>query len=75
MRMVWGVVWLFVGSLGGVLGAGGVFDCGFGVRWGVVWGRWLVWGRVRLARRVVRCGGCDVLCLLVWSQQRAAMWS
>ena len=33
MRMVWGVVWLLLGSLGGVLGAGEVFDCGL---WGPV---------------------------------------
>ena len=45
-RMVWGVVWFLLGSLGGVLGAGGVFGRGVGVRWGVVSGLWLVWGRV-----------------------------
>ena len=41
-----GVVWFLLGSLGGVLGAGGVFGRGVGVRWGVVSGLWLVWGRV-----------------------------
>ena len=51
MRMVWGVVWFLLGSLGGVLGVGGVFRRGVGVRWGVVSGLWLVWGRVWLARR------------------------
>ena len=41
-----GVGWFLLGSLGGVLGAGGVFGRGVGVRWGVVSGLWLVWGRV-----------------------------
>ena len=72
MRMVLGVGLFLLGSLGGVLGVGGVFDGGFGVRWGVVWGVWLVWGRVWLARRVV----CGVFCgLLLRCQWKAAMWS